>query len=960
MKNFFFCFLHFFFFFVFFFCYFKFRLVPELFYVPKDKIAEVRADRWAPGRVPNDSIPLVWAQSLMIVGDLLLDDFVTPGELDPLGRRFRSLRERRDTLIQVVLLTETEDLQRHLSILGLETQTVGEISPFRVHSSARLSQLYTLLGRNRKMGLTGRPYGPIRTLATSKVYRINGVAHLFTPHFMEVQKYYTTMDNDLVVEMFKNELEFVRKNWHLPGRPTLTIVLTSAMFSSANANALLNLLLSLRSGTCHHVSVKVGRITEMVNTSCIDEMEFLSQGVSFQDILGKPYTTTVSNVAFLKTSTAGAASRYHHRPKSRRRPGASFHHGLMHSSSDSELGLSEEKNSLKELPLTEERAQKAEVAVAAVGVLDQREEVLLHGNPEEQTTVEGWIQRLRECHDMVLQADLIDNLVTLHGLDFVIEGLGSLRELLEGLYLSSATSQYWSVTRHTTALLRKEIDNLAASVVEILVQQRQLTLGPPGCEVILTAPLSPAQLEDLIFSLYSHSDIREVALVRELLTFLELFVRAEPNLFEGILRLRISDLIATLKGEVLAHEALGSFDEASERLFHRSPSAVKQLVHQVFAFHSEFQQPDEADFSAWRATSFPAFDPARYQILGNGGKLLPPESLIPHTHTKVSIAAKSAGFMSGNDSVVELDDRVIFEMHGSGIGVVIIDPANGRVTDQAEFNTHASVDESEHLAHFIFSQKSESVVVAVVKNDASENLTPAARAALEKVGSLRIGELEYHSSWAFISAGSAEELRGPKDGPAEGVRASLEVNDTSATEFLRPSRGQWRRRRQLDGGLIRFPPDFFPQVHAVLKRTRGGIVLNGSLLAQDPTVRHMTPGERNFALSIQSWMEHCPDPLDRSLATEALVAVHTLYEHFPDAPLEALILDDVIAEATRACWAAIEPAWAGEFNKLHVLAREFFSDVPAMGKDGTLRFLRSAARMILYPKAPSSAVEITE
>jgi len=931
----------------------SFRLVPELFYVPQDKIEEAKSNRWVEGRLPNSNIPLVWAQSLMIVGDLLLEEIVTPGELDPLGRRFRSLRERHDTLVQVVLLTETEELQRHLSVLGLDTQTVGEITPFRVHPSARLSQLYTLLGRNHKMNLTGRPNGPIRTLATSKIYRINGVVHLFTPHFMEVQKYYTTMDNELIVETFKDELEFVRKNWHLHGRPTLTLVLTAAMFSSTNAKALLNLLVSLRSGTCHHVRVRIGRITEMVNTSCIDDMEFLSHGASFHDILNKPYTTTISDVAFLKTTTTIAGSMRHHRPKVRRRTSSPFHHGSRKSSYDSEPGTLGEEENIPEMEVTTAEVMESEAAEGAADV--KAGDLFLHGaESEEAVTVEGCIQRLRESNDMVLQVDLMDDLVTLRGLDFVIEDLGSLRELLEGLYLSSARTQQWSVTRYTTSLLHKEIEGLAASVVEILVQQRQLTLGPPGHEAVLTGPLSPSQLEELIFTLYSHTDIREVALVQELIAFLELFVRAEPYFFEGILRFRISDLITTLKGEVLAQEALTSLDEATEQLLRRSPSAIKRLVHQVYAHHSEIRLLEEADFAAWRACGFPGFDPACHLAPENSDQLLPPELPVTHTPTKIPIIAKSAGFMSGNYGVVEVDDQVVLDMRGSGIGVVAIDPADGHVLDQAEFDTHAAPEESENLARFISSQKSEAVIVAVVRDDASENLMPTAQAALEKIGSLRIGELEYRSSWAFISSGSAEELRSPKDGPVEGITAFLEVNGASTVEFLRPSRGLWRRRRQVNGGLIRFPPDFFPQVYAVLQRARGGLALNNSFLARDPTVRHMTPGERNFALSIQSWVELCHDPVDRCLATEALVAVYSLNKDFPDRSLlDTVSLDNIIAEAIRACWATIEPTRTAEFDELREVAREFFSDLPADGKDGTTRFLVDAARTTLYPEAPS-------
>jgi len=45
-------------------------------------------------REPNDNIPLVWAQSLMLLGDLLLNQILTVEEIDPVGRRLKPVKEQ--------------------------------------------------------------------------------------------------------------------------------------------------------------------------------------------------------------------------------------------------------------------------------------------------------------------------------------------------------------------------------------------------------------------------------------------------------------------------------------------------------------------------------------------------------------------------------------------------------------------------------------------------------------------------------------------------------------------------------------------------------------------------------------------------------------------------------------------------------------------------------------------------
>ena len=62
------------------------RLLPEVYYVPEENI---EAEKQAPGtqkRLPNENVPLVWAQSLYFLGKMLSEKLLSVGDIDPLGR----------------------------------------------------------------------------------------------------------------------------------------------------------------------------------------------------------------------------------------------------------------------------------------------------------------------------------------------------------------------------------------------------------------------------------------------------------------------------------------------------------------------------------------------------------------------------------------------------------------------------------------------------------------------------------------------------------------------------------------------------------------------------------------------------------------------------------------------------------------------------------------------------------
>lgn len=134
-------------------------LIPELYFVPKDLIQAEKENPHSQPRVANDNVPLVWANSLYFLGDLIHDNLLSPAEIDPLGRRFNAQgKDYRDSVVQIVLLTEDEHLQNTLSMFGLETQTLKQISPiFTVLPPDALKEVYAGLGMNSKLKLSGRP-----------------------------------------------------------------------------------------------------------------------------------------------------------------------------------------------------------------------------------------------------------------------------------------------------------------------------------------------------------------------------------------------------------------------------------------------------------------------------------------------------------------------------------------------------------------------------------------------------------------------------------------------------------------------------------------------------------------------------------------------------------------------------------------------------------------------------------
>ncbi len=249
------------------------RLLPELYYVPAEN---VEAEKLAPqtqSRLPNENIPLVWAQSLYLLSQMLSEDLLAVGDIDPLGRHL-CVGKQREALIQIALLAEDEDLQVKLEVRGIETQTPSQLEPIQVRKAGELSTIYTQIGHNNKLGLTGRPVRRLRSLTTSRIFRIQGETIVFLPSFLDSEQFYLTIDYHFLVDQIRSELAYIQKYWSDLGRPTLTLMLTHTMLE-IGSEALLELMQELKDGVCNGVQVKLGRLNQLMLTAGMQRIDFL-------------------------------------------------------------------------------------------------------------------------------------------------------------------------------------------------------------------------------------------------------------------------------------------------------------------------------------------------------------------------------------------------------------------------------------------------------------------------------------------------------------------------------------------------------------------------------------------------------------------------------------------------------------------------------------------------------------
>lgn len=247
-------------------------LLPELYYVPADAVDAEKAKPHSQSRLPNANIPLVWAQSLYLLGQLLHNKLLTINDIDPLRRS--ALRISREPVIQVVLLAEDAQLQAQLAVHGVATETLAELQPINVYYPAVLADVYQQVGYSPKLGLSGRPPRLIKSLTTSRLYRLAGEPVVVLSALFMQRDFYLAYDIPFLADRFRGELAYIFRHWTQLGRPTVTVLLTHSLLDANPAN-FYALMQELRSGVVDGVPVKLGRLVQLMATATFERIDNL-------------------------------------------------------------------------------------------------------------------------------------------------------------------------------------------------------------------------------------------------------------------------------------------------------------------------------------------------------------------------------------------------------------------------------------------------------------------------------------------------------------------------------------------------------------------------------------------------------------------------------------------------------------------------------------------------------------
>ncbi|XP_071368185.1 phosphorylase b kinase regulatory subunit alpha, skeletal muscle isoform isoform X3 [Centroberyx affinis] len=789
------------------------RLLPELYSVPADKVDEEYMSPHTVQRVPMGKCPLRWGQSLYVLGNLLAEGFLAPGEIDPLNRRFSTI-PKPDVVVQVSILAENEEIKELLLKNGIEVETVADIHPIHVQPSRVLSHIYARLGRNQRLGLTGRPYRRIGVLGTSKFYIIRNTMFSFTPQFVDHQQFYLALDNKMIVEMLRTDLSYLSSRWRMTGRPTVTFPISQTMLTEDHSNldpAVLATLKKLQDGYFGGARIQTGKLSEFMTTSCFAHLSFLDgkgsgstgrQDEEYDDDDDDDDGDGDSDGCFTQgivhelrhDDEADDLAQYldhllaHAAPKKAKPQAGGL--GKFRAAATKTREMVSLKNKAQDLNVhnvnmylpnklfrSPQPSLNLNFSDSSAPQDSQAPSVMVTTESSIPRDASGAIdynalvQLLKDTQSLQDQADILYILFKDKGMDWDtrLHGKGStVRSLLTGLYEKAGELKHWGLIRMTSGMLRKKVEELDWACSDLLAHQKHLTVGlpPEPREKTITAPIPPDQLAALIDEA-SESNMTVAILTQEIMVFLAMSIRTQPSLFSEMFRLRIGLIIQVMATE-LAQSLNCSGEEATESLMSLSPSELKNLLHHILS-GKEFgvqRSMREMDTGVSPAISI--------HHLGNVG----------------ATKSERAGISKLKSDMKMLEHRL-------------------SLTDPSKSLTTHSLD--------------------------IENIE-SGRYRLPSIESLDI----------------------PESGPV--------AKDTR--------HGQWLRRRRLDGALNRVPVGFYQKVWKILQKCHG-LSIEGFVLPSS-TTREMTPGEIKFSVHVETVLNRVPQPEYRQLLVEAILVLTML------------------------------------------------------------------------------------
>jgi phosphorylase kinase alpha/beta subunit len=466
-------------------------LLPEIYYVPAAQVEAERANPGSQARLPNENVPLVWAQSLYYLGQMMAEGLLSPGDVDPLGRHTHLGKHRQPT-VQIALVAEDEQLQSELEACGIASQTLAQLKPVQLYEAQALSELYQHVGANAKLKLSGRPLRRLRSLTTSRLFRIRGEAVVFLPAFLDLEQFYLALDEPFLVAQIKSEVAYLHRNWRELGKPLMTLRITRAMLENGR-EALLTLMQELNGGRCDGVPVKVGPLQQLMLTAGSERID-------------NPGNFQFTPFGSISNSIREAA-----------------------------LRLNLEHN--QPLSNQQEFALEVQTDLESIFQLLRQSE-----NLYEQIEL---LQTLSTVQGLDFETPLGSGARSL-----------TVRDLINEVYEKACQLRLWALVRRAAALLRKVDIGLSDAVTDILVRRKQIAVGKAYSEAsLITQPLSNPELQAKLQE-FCREDIRDRVLTQEILLHLGVLIKADPERIKGFLTLRVGYLILLLTSQIAKEQQL--------------------------------------------------------------------------------------------------------------------------------------------------------------------------------------------------------------------------------------------------------------------------------------------------------------------------------------------------------------------------------------------------------------------
>ncbi|XP_075018776.1 phosphorylase b kinase regulatory subunit alpha, skeletal muscle isoform isoform X4 [Calonectris borealis] len=905
------------------------RLVPELYSVPPDKVDEEYRNPHTVDRIPMGKLPLMWGQSLYILGCLMAEGFLAPGEIDPLNRRFATV-PKPDVVVQVCILAETEEIKAVLRKEHIDVETVADVYPIRVQPARILSHIYARLGRNKQMCLTGRPYRHMGVLGTSKLYNIRKNIFTFTPQFIDQQQFYLALDNKMIVEMLRTDLSYLCSRWRMTGRPTITLPISHTMLDETSSSVhptVLATLQKLQDGYFGGARIQTGKLSEFLTTSCRTHLSFMDPGPEGK-VFAKSYELSIGSFEELDVEE--------------------WLHGLQIAEDGCCMGKRRRLSNLPPLgDLAENLWCTSDGAESDADTYDEVAQYLDHllqrTVPQSNlppTAQRGGLSRFRAAvHTTRDLMSLASKAKDLH-----VQNVG--------MYVPSKIFQ---ASQQSVKLLSSPHQHDVDGKSHAFYAEMNLPHDEDGnvdCKALVDQlRICPTLQEqaDILYVLHilkgpewhTGLDSEPGPTVKELLT--EMYMRvgdtrqwALIRYISGILKKKVEALDEACT-DLLSHQkhlTVGLPPEPREKTI-SAPIPYEELVHLIDEASEKnlsvsILTQEIMVYLAMYMRTQPALFAEMFRIrIGLIIQVMATE--LAHS-LRCSAGEATENLM--NLSPSDMKSLLYHILSGKEFGV----ERSVRSVDSS-LTTAISICE----VGAVGATKPERAGIVRLKSEIKQQLDKRRQSLTgSKPLSLQSGDTELKSS---LSAGHSELL-------GKGSFSSMLEDQRSKDS----RQGQWQRRRRLDGALNRVPVGFYQKVWKVLQKCHG-LSVEGFVLPSS-TTREMTPGEIKFAVHVESVLNRVPQPEYRQLLVEAILVLTMLVDMEVHTIGGIIAVEKILQTANDLFYEEQKALGADD----HMLERDpttgicsLLYDSAPSGRFGTMTYLSKSVAMYVYDFLPTDS-----